>query len=586
MSVLRRKWDYIRGLGTRVAAEYAVFGVFVGAHRPYWRAHIVTALIVSAGTLPYGLMPWVVKYYFDSALTGNKPHSLLLAIVAFIGIQLLAIVVPICDVMSFTVLGMRAMRRLQLKCFSAFLRMNLLKSRTYNAGDIVERISNDVSRATQYGGQKLVFPLVGCIQLAVAVPSAAVLSWQLTVAHLPILAASFWLQRVMQRRNATMNALQFRARTDLNTMLYEHTSNKFLLISGPMFRRRLHKFADLTKRNACLSNAGAAGSIFFDQTQRLLFASSTIVIWALGGWLYYRHRLTIGDILAVQSVLPIIGANAQKLVSPVLTVRAERPAAERVCELLASGASDTMHSIHKQAFTDRIVVRNVSFSYSPSRKILDRMSLEISRGDCVRLIGPNGCGKTTFLNAMSGVLVPDSGEVLIDGVPLTTLSPRSVASLFAIAPQEVCFFSESLRSNVELCCDMKSMEFRRICEAIGVYGLVMTLPNGWDTVIGERGLGLSGGQKQLISLARAMASPAPILILDEPCSHIDQKTKDELDRFLREQNCNGRTIIFASHDINLLADADTVEFIREGARSKHGAYANDTCTAGRSHDCV
>jgi len=556
------------------------FRVFIAPNRPYRRIHLTLPFLITLGTIPYLATPWLIKFFFDRALAQHSSRNLVIAVALLLLVSAFTFVVPLIDMTVFGVLGLRAVRRLRLGAYSALLRRSSWQMRRYSLGDLCTRIVNDTSLASSFGGQKLIFPMVAILQLIIAVPTALLLSWQLMLCEVPLLAARFLVDRIFQRRAAMMNNIMFPAECAIQSAIIETVNAHALPSSGRSYRHTLRRFSKLIEREATLAAMNIAAAQVQDQTTKLISTAESLSMWIVGGVLYLRGILTLGDFLAFQAVVPLLGANFQKLADPIIALRSQRPMADRLTELLelpappcsvepvdvrqncgaGSGSKGGQSGwVSLCQFTHSIDLRRVTFGYMPGRRVINGLSQTIAAGDLVRIAGCNGCGKSTLINLILGAGAPHDGEITIDGVNVLRLSRRSINSLFAVAPQDPGLIGESVHFNLALGGDPRGARLQHVAAELGLDHMIAGLPNGYQTLVGENGGALSGGQRQLIALVRALAAPTPILVLDEPTSHLDEQTKGRLEQLILRQHRGGRTVILVSHDPDFCAAARSIQ---------------------------
>lgn len=539
------------------------FIIFWEANRPYWKWHVLIAVVISLCTIPYATIPWITKYFFDFVLAKNSINNLFYILFAYAFVNLFLLLIPIFESLVFVVLGMRSVMRLQLKCFKKFLNMPPALKNMYSSGGIVTHVIDDTAIASNYGGQKIIFPLVGISQLALTVPTAIVFSWEITLAQVPIFLCSYLLQKRMKRNESTLNNLLFYTRSKLNSIVHEHYANHELLSSGKIFRKSLDSFFRNSRKDIRLKEVRAINSSLSVRANLVSNILGNIVLWGIGAFLYFKNKITIGELVGIQTILPILFLNAQKLTAPFLAIRSDQSSAERLTNFLSTKTESENKLILKKDFNDKITCKDISFRYNTGALIIENMSFDILKGDCVRLIGPNGCGKSTLQKLICGTLTPSSGDATIDNVNISDLSNQSLRNLFSHSTQETRFFSESIKYNMEICCDIKSAKFKELLEFMKVDQIIEKLPQGWNTQIGVKGINLSVGQLKLLSLIRSFSSQAPILILDEPFTNLDSNIKEKLLLLIEREHNLGRTIIITTHDSNILPDITTICFYDE-----------------------
>lgn len=276
--------------------------------------------------------------------------------------------------------------------------------------------------------------------------------------------------------------------------------------------------------------------------------------------------MTIGDLLLVMGYLSQLYEPLRTISKQIGSLQSHLSSAERVFALLDEPPEVMERPRARPLVRARgaIAFRDVSFAYSEERPVLQRVSFEISPGSRVGIAGVTGAGKTTLLNLLTRFYDPTDGQILLDGVDLRDYKLADLRNQFAIVLQEPVLFSTSIAENIAYA--RPGASFQEIVEAAKaarIHDFVATLPDGFDTLVGERGMRLSGGERQRISIARAFLKDAPILILDEPTSSVDTTTETEIMAAM-ESAVRGRTSLIITHRLTMLKDCDTLLRIENG----------------------
>jgi ATP-binding cassette, subfamily B, bacterial MsbA len=279
---------------------------------------------------------------------------------------------------------------------------------------------------------------------------------------------------------------------------------------------------------------------------------------------------------------------ALKLSSPLKTI-ASFPAAmavtlasaERIFEFLDQPATELDHPGEGIAqFEREIAFDRVSFRYGSGDLVLTEISFRLPRGKIVALVGPSGAGKTTAADLLPRFHDPTSGQILMDGVPLTRLNRRSLRALMGVVSQETVLLNDTVLANIGYCCPGATREqIEAAARAANAAGFISTLPNGYDTLLGERGARLSGGQRQRIAIARALLRDPPILILDEATSALDTESERLVQQAI-ERLMQQRTVLVIAHRLATVQDADEIIVLESGRMVQRGTHEELLRTAG------
>lgn len=299
-----------------------------------------------------------------------------------------------------------------------------------------------------------------------------------------------------------------------------------------------------------------------------------VIILIAGGLFLYNGAIDFGDYSAF-----IVSVNL--FISPVMTLinfmeqyQTGVTGFERFVEIMDQAPEeDTPGAVDIGVVEGDIELRHVSYRYEDSNPVLDDLSLKVKKGQTYALVGPSGGGKTTICHLIPHFYDCVDGEILIDGKELHTVTMASVRRNIGIVQQDIYLFNASIRDNILYGrLDATEEEVMEAAKRANIHDYIMTLENGYDTVIGERGVRLSGGQKQRLSIARVFLKNPPILILDEATSALDNTTEILIQQALDEL-CKGRTTIVVAHRLSTIKNADEIAVIADGKIVEQGNHA-------------
>ena len=307
----------------------------------------------------------------------------------------------------------------------------------------------------------------------------------------------------------------------------------------------------------------------------LLFSSSVIVLW-YGGHLVIAGELSIGQLFAFILYMSIVAAPVGGLAGEWTRLQQAFGAADRVFDVLdrVSEVGDAPGAVDAPRLGGRITFDLVRFRYGTGPVVLDGVTVDLAPGSVVALVGPSGAGKTTFVNLIGRFYDPVEGRVLADGTDIRAYTVRSVREQIAVVPQEPILFGASVRENIAYGrLDASEADIVAAAEAANATEFVRRLPEGFETLVGERGVKLSVGQRQRIAIARALLRDARLLLLDEATSSLDNESEflvqQALDRLMR-----GRTTIVIAHRLTTVERADRILVLDRGRVVEDGAHAD------------
>ncbi|HYF42795.1 MAG TPA: ABC transporter ATP-binding protein [Ramlibacter sp.] len=336
-------------------------------------------------------------------------------------------------------------------------------------------------------------------------------------------------------------------------------------------RRFLDAVAEGNERQA----QGAERDARTAALQGLSAAAARLSVAGIGAWLVLEGHGTVGTLVAALQYVGGLFGPIQGLTNVYATVRRARVSLESVASILdapdaladAPGARDLVVTHGEVAF------EGLSFSYRDGRPVLHDVTLSVAPGETVALVGPSGCGKTTLVSLLERLHAPTAGRILVDGVDVRECTQRSLRSQVGTVMQDVHLFNDTILANITYGTPCASREqAEAAARAANAHDFIENLPEGYDTMVGERGAGLSGGQKQRIAIARALLKDPPILVLDEATSALDNESEALVQAALKRL-ARGRTTLVVAHRLSTVVDADRIVVLRGGQVEAIGTHA-------------
>lgn len=301
-----------------------------------------------------------------------------------------------------------------------------------------------------------------------------------------------------------------------------------------------------------------------------------LVVLAIGAYLATTGQISVGTFVTFESAFWEISYNVAHLMQYIPVVITASGAVKHMNELLdePARASDREGLPNLPRITDNITFERVGFRYEGSDKpVMDNLSLRLNVGKSIAVVGPSGSGKSTLLNLILRLYEPTEGRVTIDGVDIRKVTRQSLRANMAIVFQENMLFHMSIRENIRLGHENATdQEVEQAAKRAEIHRFIKSLPEGYDTIVGERGDTLSGGQRQRIAIARAIVRNPSVLLLDEATSALDQTTEAAINRTLLKV-ARGRTMIFSTHRLTSVVEMDEIIVLSEGRVAERGTHA-------------
>jgi len=443
------------------------------------------------------------------------------------------------------------------------------------SGDLMTRVIEDVNSVERVlidGTEQGSVAVLGIVGVAVIMFSTNSLLAAVAMIPLPILTAgALWYTLTAHKRYR----VQRRAASAMNALLMDNLQG-VRQIKG--FGREPYedgRFAlradDLRKGTLGIMRVWAAYSPAMSFAGALGLA---LVLW-VGGWQVVHDRMSVGQLVAFMFYLGLFYEPIARLHGLNQMLQAARAAGERVFDILDAPVERSDRMIRKPLRTPlrgEVIYENVTFGYNPDRPVLKNISLRARPGEMVALAGPTGAGKTTLVNLLPAFYEVVSGRITIDGHEVSGVTLESLRSQIGIVSQEPFLFNGTIRENILFgCIEASEQEMIAASKAANCHDFISRLPEGYDSRVGERGVKLSVGEKQRVSIARALLKNAPILILDEATASVDTATERLIQQAL-ERLMEGRTSFVIAHRLSTIQKADQILVMRHGEIVERGTH--------------
>lgn len=464
--------------------------------------------------------------------------------------------------------------------FAHYQRLDRAFYKRNSTGDLMNRISEDVSKVRMYLGPAIMYTLNLIVLFLLCIGFMLQQNVELalySLAPLPIMSVViYYVSDVMNKRGMAVQQQQSR----LSTLAQESFSGIRVLKAYVKERMAIDRFGGAAREYRKRSLAQAKVDALFMPAIGLLIGLSTVVVIFIGGMKLVNGDpgVSVGTIAAFVLYVNMLTWPFASVGWVTSLVQQAVVSQERINEFLAiqPEVNDT------QAVTGTspeirggITFRNVSFRYPDTGILaLDSVSFSVPAGGTIAFVGHTGSGKTTVADLIGRQYDATEGEVLIDGIPIRDIPLEQLRQELGFVPQDVFLFSDSIRNNIAFGLPTESTNesrVRKAAEHAQVHENILGFANGYETLLGERGITLSGGQKQRVSIARAIAREPRILVFDDPLSAVDTATEEAILRGLKVV-MQGRTTVIISHRISAVQDADEIIVLEHGRIAEQGRH--------------
>ncbi|MFB7946074.1 ABC transporter ATP-binding protein [Kitasatospora phosalacinea] len=557
--------------------------------RPYAGRLAVVGLLVGASAVVSVVTPFLLRAVLDTAIPQGRTGLLSLLALGMIAAAVVTSVLNVLQTLISTTVGQRVMHDLRTSVYRHLQRMSLAFFTRTRTGEVQSRIANDIGgmQATVTGtATSLVSNLTAVVASVVAMVA---LDWRLTVVSLLLLPVFVWISRRVGRERKKITGERQRRLAELSSAVQESLS-----VSGILLGRTMGRSGSLTREFAERSDELAALEVRSSMAGRWRMSTIGIVMAAMPALIYWAAGLTsaagapivsLGTLVAFVSLQQGLFRPTVGLLSTGVDVQTSLALFQRIFEYLDLPVEidEPEHPVHLEHVRGDVRFEGVEFRYRPDqdRPTLSGIDLTVPAGGSLALVGETGSGKSTLSYLVPRLYDATGGRVLIDGVDVRELSFETLARAVGVVSQETYLFHASVADNLRFAKpDATDAELVAAAKAAQVHDMVAALPDGYDTMVGERGYRFSGGEKQRLAIARTVLRNPPILVLDEATSALDNQTEHAVQQAL-DALAAGRTTLTIAHRLSTVRGADQIAVLDGGEIAELGTHDELVAREGR-----
>lgn len=551
--------------------------------KPYWKQLLVVFIAISISSVCSLLPSILTGKIIDEGLIGKDLRALIILILLSLGVTLGANLIGVLESYMNSWISQHITFDMRNKMYLHLQKMSQKFFTTNNQGDIITRMTSDISGVQQIITGTLTSIFSNSITLIVALVAMYQKNWMLATLGVLVVPLFTIPTRSAGKARWSLTRDAQSCNDEMNGIL-----NETLSVSGQLLVKLFGKeaveykrYESVNERMIKLNIKESMAGRWFRVAIGTFSSIGPMLLYLVGGILIMKtdSKITVGDITVFVALLAkMYGPVNQLLNIQVDWIRSmamftrifeyfDMPVEIENAEDAIIPDSDPNHVVNGE-----VEFKNVDFSYNPERKILDDVSFKLKAGDCIAIVGPSGSGKSTLINLIPRLYDVNEGSVLFDGTDVRKLDLAFLRRNIGIVSQETYLFNGTIRENLLYAKpDATEAELIEACKKANIYDFIESQDTGLDTMVGNRGLKLSGGEKQRISIARVLLKDPALLIFDEATSALDSisesKIQEAIDPLVEE-----RTSILIAHRLSTILAADEILVIKDGKIAERGTH--------------
>ncbi|MFE9312445.1 ABC transporter ATP-binding protein [Streptomyces sp. NPDC088353] len=547
--------------------------------RPYRKSLLFVALLVAGSSLVSLVNPFLIREIIDVALPQGRSGLLSLLALGMVVVAVANSSFNVWQTHLSAKVGQLVMHDLRTAVYSHLQRMSLAFFTRTRTGEVQSRIANDIG-GMQVTVTTTATALVSDVTTVITTVTAmALLDWRLTLASLLVLPGFVWVSRHVGDELRGLTRARQRQFADLSSNVQESLSVSGIMLGHTMGRSRSlsDAFAAQSRRLTDIEVRTSTAGLWYQSTIWIVMAAMPAVIYWVAGLTGSggRMSISIGALVAFATLQQILFRPAQRLLTIGLDIQSSLELFGRIFEYLdlPVDVAAPERPVVPASLRGEVRLRGVGFRYTGAeRPTLDGVDVTVPAGRSLAVVGETGSGKTTLSYLIPRLYDATSGTVTIDGVDVRDLSFDTLAAAVGVVSQETYLFHASVADNLRFAKpDASDEELVAAARVAHIHDYLMSLPDGYDTVVGERGYRFSGGEKQRLAIARAILRDPPVLVLDEATSALDTQTERAVQKAVDAASA-GRTTITVAHRLSTIRNADEIIVLERGRIAERGTH--------------
>lgn len=538
-----------------------------------WKLLIIPIISMIGCICIDSIYPYLQKIFVDNIILDSMNDYLSIFLIIIVSIALTQGFLGYLKEYLFDKFALIVCKELRKDLYSKFQSFEFSFFDSNNTGELLSRIIEDVDIVWD----TLAFGMRVFIEAIILFSVSAIIMFNINVALtlicLSVLLPVAYIGTIMDKKFWNIYSQISDQTAEINSIVQQDVSGIRLVKAFAREKHEISKFLKVNQKFFDLNVEQAKIVGTYGPLIEFLTNSAPILMIVYGGYLCINGSLSLGSLVAFTSYIFNLSWCVRNLGSLINLLSQNKASMEKINNILdrKSTIVSKENSYNPNVVKGDIEFKNVSFSYN-NIEVLHNINLKIPHGSSVAIMGTTGCGKSTLLSLIGRYYDVTSGEILVDNVNVKDWDLETLRANMSIVFQDTFLFSDTIKNNIDFGSNKSKGELIKAVKDSAAYSFINEMPDGFDTIIGERGLGLSGGQKQRIAISRAIIRKSPILILDDSTSALDMDTEFNVLQNLKKDKHKSTTFIIA-HRISGVKDADIILFMKNGKIVEKGTHS-------------